>query len=46
MSAQEALHGVSGKQEGVNAATGVYMGVMYTEYLDAVLGPQVCRAVL
>ena len=23
-------------------ATGVYMGIMYTEYLDAILAPQVC----
>lgn len=41
MSGQEALHGNDGRQEGTDAMTGVYMGVMYTEYLDAVLAPQV-----
>ena len=39
---QEALHCVEERRESESAATGVYMGVMYTEYLDAVLAPQFC----
>ena len=30
------------RRESEDAATGVYVGVMYTEYLDAILAPQVC----
>ena len=39
---QEALHCLEERRESEDAATGVYMGVMYTEYLDAILAPQVC----
>ena len=39
---QEVLHCVEERGENEDAATGVYMGVMYTEYLDAILAPQVC----
>ena len=39
---QEALHCVKERRESEDAATGVYMGVMYTEYLDTILAPQVC----
>ena len=38
---QEAMHSAGGAYErSLEAATGVYIGCMYTEYLDTVLAPQ------
>ena len=42
IASQEALHSAHERQEDADVATGVYMGIMYTEYLDAILAPQVC----
>jgi hypothetical protein len=42
IASQEALHCVHKRQEDADMAIGVYMGIMYTEYLDAILAPQVC----
>ncbi|CAL8465609.1 g5145 [Coccomyxa elongata] len=36
---QEAMHAAGGNADGEAAATGTYFGCMYTEYLDAILGP-------
>ncbi|BDA51457.1 probable inactive phenolphthiocerol synthesis polyketide s at N-terminal half [Coccomyxa sp. Obi] len=36
---QEAMHAAGGNIDGEAAATGTYFGCMYTEYLDAILGP-------
>ena len=35
------MHAAGGDLESEAAATGVYFGCMYTEYLDAILGPSV-----
>lgn len=35
------MHAAGGNLESEAAATGVYIGCMYTEYLDAILGPSV-----
>lgn len=35
------MHAAGGNADGEAAATGTYFGCMYTEYLDAILGPSV-----
>lgn len=35
------MHAAGGNLDLEAAATGVYIGCMYTEYLDAILGPSV-----
>ncbi len=39
---QEALY--AAQLGAASSATGVYIGCMYTEYLDSILGPQVRHA--
>lgn len=35
------MHTAGGNADAEAAATGTYFGCMYTEYLDAILGPSV-----